>query len=111
MGRPRRPRLTPKTQICCLVGRQEWTAPELGLPCRSSAHSHLTFAKVQELIDQEKAEWVPGQRQVCRAKTGTWETEPCWIPVIRLVNARRWKKTPSFDGRVSVATMQLVAGG
>jgi hypothetical protein len=112
LANPRKPRsVGPKTQICCLTGKQTWTAPEQGQPCRSKAHGHITYAKVVQLVDEEKMEWVAGIRQVFKAKTSEWVAESCWIPVARFVNARRWKKTPSFDGLSSVATMQLVAGG
>ena len=112
MANPRKPKsIGPKSQICCLTGRQEWVAPEVGQPCRSIAHGHITYAKALQLIDEEKMEWVAGTRRVFRSKTAEWITEACWVPVVRFVNARRWRKTMSSAGSGPVATMQLVAGG
>ena len=96
------------TRICCLAGRDEWTAPEEGRPCSSRRHGHLDLAHADGLVSQERAEWVPGERDVLRK--GQWVAEAVWIPVIRLLKARAWRKTMSRDedGAGAAATMQLV---
>lgn len=112
MPSPRKPKsIGPKSQICCLAGKAEWTSPEDGQPCKSMAHGHLTYAKAVELVEDEKAEWVSGIRHVYKVKTRELTPEACWIPVIRFQNARTWRKKLSCDGKSAVATMQLVAGG
>ena len=96
------------TPICTLVARQEWEAPEAGR-CQSRRHGHMDLAHADALVAEERAEWVSGERQVMRG--GQWITESCWIPVIRLVKARSWRKTMSRDedGTGPAATMQLVS--
>jgi hypothetical protein len=46
-------------------------------------------------VSQERAEWVHGERVVIRK--GKEVTEAVWIPVIKLLRARTWRKTMSRD--------------
>lgn len=102
--------ITANTKICCLSGREEWVAPPDGQACRSKRHGHITLAKVESLVADQRMEWVPGVQAVFRK--GVWVEEKVWIPVARFVKAKRWKKTISFEERgAPIATMQLVAGG
>jgi hypothetical protein len=97
------------TRVCCLTGREEWSSPPPGESCKSRRHGHMSLGKVQALVDDGKMEMVQG---ICQKfRKGVWIEESCWIPVARFVNARRWRKTLSFDGGAAVATMQLVRGG
>jgi hypothetical protein len=68
----------------------------------------MDLAHAESLVADERAEWVAGERAVLRK--GEWTTEAVWIPVIRLLAARSWRKTMSRDanGKGPAATMQLV---
>lgn len=108
-GKRRPAGLKPSTVVCCLTGREEWTAPEIGQPCRSRRHGHMDLAHADSVVAQERAEWVRGEREVLRK--GVWMKEDVWIPVIRFLKARTWRKTMSrdADGKGPAATMQLVS--
>jgi hypothetical protein len=100
--------LKSSTPICVLAGRAEWTEPPSGEACKSRRHGHLDLAHADKLVSQERAEWVHGERVVIRK--GQEVTEAVWIPVIKLLRARTWRKTMSrdADGKGPAATMQLV---
>lgn len=101
--------LKPSTQICCLTGRDSWIAPPDGGKCRSRRHGHMDLAHAEQVVGNERAEWVRGQREVLRGLE--WVKEDAWIPVIRFLKARTWRKTMSrdADGTGPAATMQLVS--
>ena len=95
--------LKPNTRICCLTGKAEWTSPPRGQACTSRRHGHMNLDRVEGLVAEERLEWVAGQ-QVVKGKV-----VDVWIPVVRFVVARHWRKTMSKGLGAAVAVMQLVS--
>jgi hypothetical protein len=93
-------------KVCVIIKGQEWTASAPGTACKSNRHSHMTRERAERLIAEGKMEYVPGYQTVTTSKGD--ETRQCWIPVVRFVLHRRWKKRMSVGAGPPVATMQLV---
>lgn len=113
----RRPKLTPNMRrkgtalprvdkVCVIIKGQQWEASAPGTPCKSNRHSHMTRERAERLIAEGKMEYVPGQQEHVTPKGA--EVRQCWIPVVRFVTQRRWKKRMSVGAGPPVATMQLV---
>jgi hypothetical protein len=90
-------------RICVLIIGQTWSAPEDGKRCANRGHCHMTRAKVNQLVNEGKMEFLRGLRTNSRGVE-----EEVRVPVARFVTQRQWKKTMSLDETGAVATMQLV---
>lgn len=90
-------------RICVLAGRALYFEPLPGRACEDRIHSHLSRAKVDELVGDGQAEWI--QVEYLNRKQ---EVKKRNAPAVRLVPRRSWKGKLSTDERGSMKVMQLV---
>jgi hypothetical protein len=95
-------------RICILAtARETWTAPPTGEACENRRHSHMTRAKVEELVRQGRMELVQGTE--VRRVMGKEVERTVDLPVARLKQGARWRKKISDPkGPAPMAVMQLI---
>lgn len=94
-----------ETRICVLRGWSESYAAA-ARACHSRRHTHVGLARALELVEAGSAVW---ERETWTTPRGKERSRT--LPAIRIVGARRWRKTLSRDGYSTMAVMQLVPGG
>ena len=64
----------PRERICVLTGRMPWSPFNERESCPSRIHGHMTRDRAEQLVSQERAEWVTssytdqkGRQRLCDA--------------------------------------------